>query len=136
MPNGDVAPGCVLPTCGLGHHQVAARPCARGRSVAAVPMNGSMSSRMAALYPLPAPRRFQTGELPVDLVARLSRMGQPSGLPGEDSTFGGHMTAAHAQLPPGCGLIATRPDATTRIPAGAEARTVRVTLAPGDPAAP
>lgn len=44
--------------------------------------------------------------------------------------------AAHAQLPPGVEVIAALPDATTRIPAGAEARTVRVTLAPGDPGAP
>ena len=41
-----------------------------------------------------------------------------------------------AQLPPGVELVDTLPDATSRIPAGAEARTVRVTLAPGDPGAP
>src|SRR3954465_14963582 len=64
---GEVAPGCVLPTCGFGHHQLAARPCARGRSVAAVPMNGSMSSRMAALYLRLTPSRFRSDELIVDL---------------------------------------------------------------------
>src|SRR5882757_1016745 len=47
MPSGEVAPGWVLPTCGLGHHHVAARPLAGGRQVAAVPINGSTSSRMA-----------------------------------------------------------------------------------------
>ncbi len=26
MPSGEVAPGWVLPTCGLGHHHVAASP--------------------------------------------------------------------------------------------------------------
>ena len=30
MPNGYVAPGWVLPTCGLGHHQVSAKPCGGG----------------------------------------------------------------------------------------------------------
>lgn len=40
------------------------------------------------------------------------------------------------QLPPGVEVIATLPEATTLIPAGAEARTIRVTLAPGDPGAP
>jgi quercetin dioxygenase-like cupin family protein len=44
------------------------------------------------------------------------------------------MTTEH--LPPGVELIATRPEAAARIPAGAEARTVRVTLPPGDPGAP
>jgi hypothetical protein len=39
----------VLPTCGFGRHHVAARPLAGGRPVAAVPMKGSMSSRMARL---------------------------------------------------------------------------------------
>src|SRR3954465_6259408 len=67
---GEVAPGCVLPTCGFGHHQLAARPCARGRSVAAVPMNGSMSSRMAALYLRLTPWRFPSDELIVDLDMR------------------------------------------------------------------
>jgi hypothetical protein len=42
-----VAPGWVLPTCGLGHHHVAASPWDGGRHVAAVPMKGSTSSRMA-----------------------------------------------------------------------------------------
>jgi hypothetical protein len=37
----------VLPTCGLGHHHVAASPSDGGRQVAAVPMKGSTSSRMA-----------------------------------------------------------------------------------------
>jgi hypothetical protein len=50
MPSGDVAPGWVLPTCGFGHHQVEARPSDRGRSVAAVPMNGSTSSKILKLY--------------------------------------------------------------------------------------
>jgi hypothetical protein len=49
MPSGEVAPGWVLPTWGLGNHHVAARPLAGGRHVAAVPMNGSMSSMMARL---------------------------------------------------------------------------------------
>jgi quercetin dioxygenase-like cupin family protein len=39
-------------------------------------------------------------------------------------------------MPPGVEIIATLPDAPALIPAGAEARTVRVTLAPGDPGAP
>ncbi|AVH55192.1 MULTISPECIES: cupin domain-containing protein [Streptomyces] len=46
------------------------------------------------------------------------------------------MSAEHAHLHPGVEVIATLPDAAVRIPAGAEARTVRVTLAPGDPGAP
>jgi hypothetical protein len=46
MPSGAVAPGWVLPTCGLGHHHVAARPLGLGKLLAAVPMNGSTSSRM------------------------------------------------------------------------------------------
>ncbi|MCO8274117.1 cupin domain-containing protein [Actinoplanes sp. TRM 88003] len=41
-----------------------------------------------------------------------------------------------SQLPPGVDLIATRPDAAALIPAGAEARTITVTLGPGDPGAP
>jgi len=49
MPSGDVAPGWVLPTCGLGHHHDAARPLDGGRRVAAVPMKGSTSLRMAGL---------------------------------------------------------------------------------------
>jgi quercetin dioxygenase-like cupin family protein len=46
------------------------------------------------------------------------------------------MSTEHGHLPPGVELINTRPDATAFIPAGAEARTVRVTLPPGDPGAP
>ncbi|MEU5026654.1 cupin domain-containing protein [Streptomyces milbemycinicus] len=46
------------------------------------------------------------------------------------------MSTEHAHLPPGVEIIATLPEAAPRIPAGAEARTVRVTLAPGDPGAP
>src|SRR5690348_18027822 len=77
MPSGEVAPGCVLPTCGFGHHQRAARPCARGRSVAAVPMNGSMSSRMAALYLRLTPSRFPSDELIVDLDVSHPEAGGP-----------------------------------------------------------
>ncbi|MFB6722942.1 cupin domain-containing protein [Kribbella sp. NPDC056345] len=40
------------------------------------------------------------------------------------------------QLPPGVEIIETRADVTHWIPAGAEARSVRVTLGPGDPGAP
>ncbi|MCY1136773.1 cupin domain-containing protein [Actinoplanes sp. Pm04-4] len=40
------------------------------------------------------------------------------------------------QLPPGVDLVSTRPDATALIPDGAEARTITVTLSPGDPGAP
>lgn len=50
MPSGHVAPGCVLPTCGSGHHQVAARLLCGGRSVAAVPMNGSQCSITGESY--------------------------------------------------------------------------------------
>ena len=46
------------------------------------------------------------------------------------------MNAQHTHLPPGVEIIETMPAAAARIPAGAEARTVRVTLAPGDPGAP
>ncbi|MGW1720348.1 cupin domain-containing protein [Streptomyces sp. NPDC002156] len=46
------------------------------------------------------------------------------------------MSAEHAHLPPGIDVITTLPDAATLIPAGSEARSVRVTLAPGDPGAP
>lgn len=46
------------------------------------------------------------------------------------------MSAEHAHLPPGVEVIDTLPEAAARIPAGAEARTIRVTLAPGDPGAP
>src|SRR3954463_8807941 len=77
MPSGEVAPGCVLPTCGFGHHQLAARPCARGRSVAAVPMNGSMSSRMAALYLRLTSSRFPSDELVVDLDVGRPEAGDP-----------------------------------------------------------
>src|SRR5918994_232837 len=40
MPNGKVAPGWVLPTCGFGHHHVSASPWRVGRSVAELPMKG------------------------------------------------------------------------------------------------
>lgn len=46
------------------------------------------------------------------------------------------MSAENTHLPPGVEVIATLPEAPARIPAGAEARTIRVTLAPGDPGAP
>ena len=46
------------------------------------------------------------------------------------------MSTEHSHLPPGVELISTMPDAAGRIPAGAEARTIRVTLHPGDPGAP
>lgn len=46
------------------------------------------------------------------------------------------MSTEHTHLPPGIEIITTLPDAASRIPAGAEARTVRVTLQPGDPGAP
>lgn len=46
------------------------------------------------------------------------------------------MNAEHTQLPPGVELIETRPEAAAWIPAGAEARTIRVTFPPGDPGAP
>ncbi|MER5939570.1 cupin domain-containing protein [Streptomyces sp. NPDC001928] len=46
------------------------------------------------------------------------------------------MSAEHAHLPPGVEVITTLSDAAARIPAGAEARTIRVTLAPSDPGAP
>ena len=49
MPSGEVAPGCVLPTWGFGHHHVAASPRAGGSAVADVPMKGSISCRMAGL---------------------------------------------------------------------------------------
>jgi quercetin dioxygenase-like cupin family protein len=47
-----------------------------------------------------------------------------------------HVSAEHAHLPPGVEVIATLPEATAGMPAGSEARTVRVTLSPGDPGAP
>ncbi|MCZ4602241.1 cupin domain-containing protein [Streptomyces sp. Lzd4kr] len=46
------------------------------------------------------------------------------------------MSAEHVQLPPGVEVISTRSEAAARIPPGAEARTIRVTLSPGDPGAP
>ena len=45
------------------------------------------------------------------------------------------MSAENTHLPPGVEVIAALPDASALIQAGAEARTVRVTLAPGDPGA-
>ena len=44
MPKGCVAPGWVLPICGLGDHQEAARPVRSGSCVSVVPMNGSTHS--------------------------------------------------------------------------------------------
>ncbi|GAB7038082.1 hypothetical protein JCM9533A_19320 [Catenuloplanes niger JCM 9533] len=70
MPRGEVAPGWVLPTCGFGHHQVAARPSARGRSVAAVPMNGSTSSKIPKFYPA-YDLRSVTGTFPVRIFRLL-----------------------------------------------------------------
>jgi quercetin dioxygenase-like cupin family protein len=46
------------------------------------------------------------------------------------------MSAEQTQLPPGVQVIATLPEAAARIAAGAEARTIRITLQPGDPGAP
>ncbi|MEU8124331.1 cupin domain-containing protein [Spirillospora sp. NPDC049024] len=46
------------------------------------------------------------------------------------------MSAENAHLPPGVEVITTLPEAAARIPDGAEARTIRVTLPPGDPGAP
>ncbi|MFE7839345.1 cupin domain-containing protein [Streptomyces sp. NPDC057474] len=46
------------------------------------------------------------------------------------------MSAQHAHLPPGIEVITTLPEAAALIPGGAEARSVRVTLPPGDPGAP
>lgn len=46
------------------------------------------------------------------------------------------MSTENATLPPGVEVISTLAEATVRIPAGAEARTVRITLSPGDPGAP
>jgi quercetin dioxygenase-like cupin family protein len=46
------------------------------------------------------------------------------------------MSTAPAPLPPGVELVSTLPPAEVRIPAAAEARTIRVTLPPGDPGAP
>jgi quercetin dioxygenase-like cupin family protein len=46
------------------------------------------------------------------------------------------MSAENAHLPPGVEVIETQPETAVRIPAGAEARTIRVTLPPGAPGAP
>lgn len=46
------------------------------------------------------------------------------------------MSAEHAHLPPGVEIIAVKSPESVRIPAGAEARTIRITLPPGDPGAP
>ncbi|MGX1544831.1 cupin domain-containing protein [Streptomyces adustus] len=46
------------------------------------------------------------------------------------------MSTEHTHLPPGVEIIATLPDAASRIAVGTEARTVLVTLQPGDPGAP
>ncbi len=46
------------------------------------------------------------------------------------------MSAEPAHLPPGVEVIATLPEAAALIQAGVEARSVRVTLSPGDPGAP
>src|SRR5262245_6540204 len=46
------------------------------------------------------------------------------------------MNAEQTHLPPGVEVIATLAEAASRIAAGAEARTIRVTLPPGDPGAP
>ena len=46
------------------------------------------------------------------------------------------MSTEQAHLPPGVEVVTTLPEAAAWIPAGAEARTIRVTLAPGDPGAP
>ncbi|MFG2946498.1 cupin domain-containing protein [Streptomyces adustus] len=46
------------------------------------------------------------------------------------------MSTEHTHLPPGVEIIATLPAAASRIGAGTEARTVLVTLQPGDPGAP
>ncbi|QKW39590.1 cupin domain-containing protein [Actinomadura sp. NAK00032] len=41
-----------------------------------------------------------------------------------------------SQLPPGVEVVSSLPDAAAKIVDGAEARTIRVTLPPGDPGAP
>src|SRR3954465_10279474 len=46
------------------------------------------------------------------------------------------MNVEQVPLPPGIDLIEILPGAAARIPADAEARTIRVTLSPGDPGAP
>src|SRR3712207_2569107 len=50
MPSGYAAPGCVLPICGFGHHQVDANPPDAGRSVTSVPMNGSAAVVIARAW--------------------------------------------------------------------------------------
>ncbi|WP_371800203.1 cupin domain-containing protein [Streptomyces sp. NBC_01707] len=46
------------------------------------------------------------------------------------------MSSEYAHLPPGVELITIRPDAAALIPAGAEARRIRVALPPGEPGTP
>lgn len=46
------------------------------------------------------------------------------------------MSAEHAHLPPGVEVITTLPEAAARIPAGAEARTIRITLPCSRPVTP
>jgi quercetin dioxygenase-like cupin family protein len=46
------------------------------------------------------------------------------------------VSSENVHLPPGVEWITTLPDAAARIPSGAEARTIRITLSPGDPGAP
>ncbi|GAA0235899.1 hypothetical protein GCM10009527_035460 [Actinomadura nitritigenes] len=46
------------------------------------------------------------------------------------------MSGENANLPPGVEVITTLAGAADRIPDGAEARTIRVTLPPGSPGAP
>ena len=46
------------------------------------------------------------------------------------------MSAENGHMPQGVEVLASLPDAASRIAAGAEARTIRVTLPPGDPGAP
>ncbi len=77
MPNGWVAPGCVLPTGGLGHHHEAARPVARDGSAASVPMNGSTASSMARTYGTDVLAVFRRGEL--GSRAQASAAARPSG---------------------------------------------------------
>jgi len=52
-----------LPTCGFGHHQVAARSRGDGSCVAAVPMKGSMCSKMEAGYAVTRQYGFPPCEL-------------------------------------------------------------------------
>ena len=46
------------------------------------------------------------------------------------------MSTENNHLPPGVEIVTTLPDAAAKIPAGAEARTIRITLKPGDTGAP